>query len=121
MAALKTCLLVSNDPDDHQILFEAIKEITDDVVLTVVMDGEHIFEMLKTKKIHPDYLIIDTEMDGIGPAFLKQILSVDGTSKIPLIIYTDREVNEKLLPGSVSLSKQLSYSEIKSRLKEILR
>ena len=65
MMNLKTCLLVTDDPDDHQAFSEALSEISLNTILVVILDSKQASLLLKTKKLIPDYIFVDMSMQGI--------------------------------------------------------
>jgi hypothetical protein len=120
MAALKICLLISEDPDDHQILFEAIREISKNIVLTIILEGEQVFQILTDEKIIPDFIIIDTGMSKVTGSLVKQIMKIERLKDTPVITYTDDAANGANHPVELTLSKRLPYSEIRSKLKDVM-
>ena len=56
---LKTCLLVTDDADDHQAFTEAFNEISANTVVLIVLDSQKALELLKAKVHSPDYLFLD--------------------------------------------------------------
>jgi hypothetical protein len=59
MTILKTCLLLSDDPDDFQILGEGLKEVSNNIIILMCADGTQVGELLMQQHIKPDYLLID--------------------------------------------------------------
>lgn len=56
---LKLGLLISDDPDDYQILYEAFDEISSDVVILNVGNNPKAMRYLQANERKPDFLIID--------------------------------------------------------------
>jgi hypothetical protein len=120
MGALKICLLISEDPDDHQILFEAIQEISKNIALTILLEGDHLIQILTEETIKPDFIVVDTGMSRITGALVKQMVNLEKLKSIPVIIYTDDPSNVADHPVAMTMSKRLPYSEIRSKFKEIM-
>jgi DNA-binding NtrC family response regulator len=124
MSDLKTCLLISDDPDDHQTLSEGIKDATKNIILLSSMDVSQILKMLTSQKLIPDYIIVDFAMEELdGQGFLKTISENSDLTSISIIVYADRPLpteQMKLHKRLFFLSKQLKYSELQKALKTML-
>jgi hypothetical protein len=116
----KTCLLISEDPDDHQIIFEAIKEISSTLVLIIALDIEHLHEILKGQKIQPDYIIVDAGIRGIANNFLPQINHLEHLKNTPVIVCADDTARLADYSADLIISKRLPYSELKLKLRTAL-
>lgn len=111
---IKTCLVLSDDPDDHQILYDAISEISTDIALVILADPNHLQRMVDQRVLVPDYIVFDPDLlDG----YSDQLSSVSkNNTDIKLIAYSEDNVqNAKSIP----VSKRLPYSQLLSRLREI--
>lgn len=119
---LETCLLVTDDPDDQQVFSEALSEISPHVVLVVVPDSEKAIELLKAKKLIPDYVFLDLSMHGVKAGnFLKMLKSDEDLKRIPAVVYGgDGELeNAGDLDIAAVFSKDYNYSELRRFLKNI--
>ena len=112
--------MVSDDPDDHQLLSEAIKEVSENIILTIMMEDDHLFQVLAEEKIRPDFIVVDTAMKNTGKDFMSRLSSSAKLKNIPVIIYTDNTANTDHHPPDRVLSKRLTYREMRSKLKTIL-
>lgn len=120
---LETCLLVTDDPDDHQVFSEALSEISPGIVLVVVPDSEKALELLKAKKFIPDYIFLDLSMHGVrGYNFLRILKSDDDLKRIPAVVYGgDGELEDaRDVDIAAFFSKDYNYSELRRFLKDIL-
>ena len=52
---VKTCLLITDDPDDHQAFSEAFAEVSEETIVLIVLDSQKALEMLRAKKHVPDH------------------------------------------------------------------
>lgn len=123
MTTLKTCLLISDDPDDHFEFSEALHETSDDVVLLSVFDSQKILELLQQKKVIPDFIFLDLSVDGSILTKFSDFLRADKTySGTRLVPYgNDFAMGKPRSPNITSLpGKDFSYSELKEFLKGIL-
>lgn len=120
---LETCLLVTDDPDDHQVFSEALSEISPGIVLVVVPDSDKAIELLKAKKFIPDYIFLDLTMHGVrGYNFLKILKGDDDLKRIPAVVYGgDGELDDaRDVDIAAFFSKDYNYSELRRLLKDIL-
>lgn len=120
MRTLKICLLVSDDPDDHQLLFEAIKEISKEIVLTILLEGDHLIQALEDGKIQPDFIVLDTTAVNREVDLILKLGRSKKLKNIPIIIYADDADGKPDYPEDLILSKMLTYSELRSKLKTLL-
>jgi CheY-like chemotaxis protein len=121
---LETCLLVTDDPDDHQVFSEALSEISSGVILVVVPDSEQAIELLKAKKFIPDYIFLDLSMHGVrSNSFFKILKRDDELKRIPIIIYgNDGELqNAGDAHIAAFFNKDYNYSELRNFLREIIK
>ena len=119
---LKTCLLVTDDPDDHQAFSEAISEIAEEAIVLVVLDSQKALELLKSKTHLPHYIFLDLSMYGIRINSILSILREDPhLHAIQAIVYGeaqnfDRIENRKEL---TFFNKEYEYSELQKFLRTL--
>jgi CheY-like chemotaxis protein len=121
---LETCLLVTDDPDDHQVFSEALSEISSGIIPVVVGDSDKAIELLKAKKLIPDYIFLDLSMHGVrGNSFLKIVKNDDALKHIPVIVYGNGGELENTLDANIVtfFKKDYNYSELRNFLKEIIK
>lgn len=121
---VRTCLLITDDPDDHQAFSEALSEISAKTVVLIVLDGEKALELLKSKQLTPNFLFLDLSTNGIRiNTFLKTVESDPDLQQIPIVVYGDAQGLEKM-DGSenvVFFTKDYEYSELRNFLKEFVK
>jgi CheY-like chemotaxis protein len=122
---VKTCLLITDDPDDHQAFSEAFAEVSEDTVVLIVLDSQKAIEMLRARKHHPDFIFLDLSMHGIRiNTFLKYIKVEDGNLRdVPVVVYGDVSEFYKLEYSSdvTFFNKEYEYSELRDFLREFFR
>jgi CheY-like chemotaxis protein len=122
---VKTCLLITDDPDDHQAFSEAFAEISEATVVLIVLDSQKALEMLKSKRHEPDFIFLDLSMHGIKINTFLKYIKVDERSLniIPVVVYGDRPEFSKLEFASevTFFNKEYEYSELKDFLREFFR
>jgi CheY-like chemotaxis protein len=118
--ALQKCLLVTDDPDDHQAFTDALNEISDNAVVVVILDSLKALTLLLEKSFLPDYIFVDLSMNGIRiNSFLKRLRQEERLKKIPIVLYGDKgnyaatEEYELLF----FFKKDYDFSELKNLLK----
>jgi hypothetical protein len=120
---LKTCLLITDDPDDHQAFSEALSEISDNTILIVILDSKKASLLLREKKYTPDYIFVDLSMHGIHISeFMDGVSMGNAFKSIPTILYGEEEELKKVPQsyGKPFFSKDYNYAELRSFLMEVL-
>lgn len=120
MPSVKICLLVSDDPDDHHLLSEALSDISKNIVLTILLEGNYLLRLLEEEKIRPDFIIVDTTMETVGRSFITALNGIQKLENVPVIIYTEHAENLTDFPSKRVLSKRSTYSEMRTHLKRLL-
>jgi CheY-like chemotaxis protein len=121
--SVKTCLLVTDDPDDHQAFSEAFSEISAQAVVLIVLDSNKAVELLRTEKHVPDYLFVDLSMHGIEiRPFLKILRQQARLSRIPTVLYGEESVFDEIADrsGLLFFSKEYGYSGLRNFIKEFI-
>lgn len=121
---LKICLLVTDDPDDHQAFSEAISDISEKAIVLIILDSHKALELLKAKQQSPDYLFLDLSMHGIRiNSFLKVLKQDLVLGSLPTLVYGE-ELSFSKIDDPANLfffSKEYEYSALKNFLKEFIR
>jgi DNA-binding NarL/FixJ family response regulator len=123
MSTLKTCLLISDDPDDHFEFSEALQETAAQFILISVFDSHKVVDLLRMKRILPDYIFLDLSMGEPNDKALTELIeSQSNLQAIRLIRYGQDYTPKEKFSGNIStvLGKDFSYSELKQFLKRIL-
>ncbi len=120
---VKTCLLVTDDPDDHQAFSEAFSDVSREAIVLNVLDSVKALQLLKAQKYIPDYFFIDLSMHGIRiNAFLKIIGGDPTISKIPTVLYGHESDILEVEGGDAYLffDKEYGFTELRNFLKEFV-
>jgi DNA-binding response OmpR family regulator len=128
MANVKTCYIIDDDIDDQEFFIEAVNEIDSSITCYGAFNGEEALEKLKKGlPSHPDIIFIDLNMPRLnGKQCLAEIRKMDKYNKTPVIIYStssqQKDIDDTKRMGAAHfLTKPSSFSELRSRLAEILR
>jgi CheY-like chemotaxis protein len=120
----RTVLLVTDDPDDHHAISEAIADISDDTVVLNVLDSQQALKLLKSKMHTPDYLFLDLSMHGIKiNSFVAAIKSDEVLNTVPTVLYGEHIVFSTIERQSnvVFFNKDYDYSELKVFLSTLIK
>src|SRR5690606_20748319 len=117
---LRTCLLVSDDPDDHVMFTEVLHDISSDIVLINVMDALKAFRLLSSGRYHPDYLIVDASNAANDVAAFEQAPELE---RIPLVVYGEfPHVTTTTTSRAVAfLGNDLTYSRLRTMLAAVIK
>lgn len=121
---VKTCLLVTDDPDDHHAFSEAFSEISDDAVVLIVLDSQKALTLMKGRRHTPNYVFLDLSMHGIRVnTFLSAIRGSAELREMPTVVYGNEGDLEKIdqRDGLMFFSKQYEYSELREFLKKLFQ
>lgn len=122
---MKTCLLITDDPDDHQAFSEAFAEVSEETIVLIVLDSQKALEMLRAKKHSPDFIFLDLSMHGIRINTFLKFIKVEsvGLRQVPIVVYGDVTEFYKLEYFSevTFFNKEYEYSELRDFLKEFFR
>ena len=120
---VRTCLLISDDPDDHIEFSEALYEISTDTVLMTVSDVQKAVELLILRKCVPEYVFLNLGMADLNAAEFFSALSHDGIlTNISIIAFGEStEANTLEMSRAVKfIDDGLSFSELKKELRKAL-
>jgi PleD family two-component response regulator len=121
---VRTCFLITDDPDDHQAFSEALSEISSKTIVLIVLDSEKALELLKSKQLTPNFLFLDLSTNGMRiNTFLKAVESDIELRQIPTVVYGDAQGLEKMdrSENVVFFTKDYEYSELRNFLKEFVK
>lgn len=119
--ALKTCLLVTDDPDDHQAFSEALGELSDKAIVLIILDSQKALNLLMAKTHTPDYIFLDLSMQGIRiNSFLQEVRGDVELRSIPTVVYGDIAslYTIESVEGVTFFDKDYEYSQLKSFLRD---
>ena len=120
---VRTCLLISDDPDDHMELSEALNEISKDTVLVAVAHPEKALAMLGLKRCIPDYIFLNLAVNGFSPDVFFATLDADvELMNVRVIAYGEIPDFEKLNKHRVTgfINSDVSYTELRESLGKIM-
>src|SRR5687768_13007068 len=93
----RTCLLVTDDPDDQSEFSEALYEVSADAILLSVVNSKKAIELLKSKTHIPNYIFLDLSLPDLDlSAFIIEINRKKELKEIPLIVYGEHSEYEKV-------------------------
>ena len=120
---VRTCLLVSDDPDDHVEFTEALYEIASDIVVLVVSDTGRAAELILSGRHVPDILIVDLAVNGFNhDDFFSSLAKDAGFASLTILAYGDAGEFEKIKSPRISafMERDSAYSEIRGFLRKVL-
>lgn len=117
---VRTCLLISDDPDDHTEFSEAIYEISDDVVLLSVSHIRKATDLLASGKCVPEFILLNLAIPEFDPDGFFGILNDDPVFKRVQVIAYGEAVGIRSPRVQVMLDHDLSYSELKKSLGKVM-
>ncbi len=117
---VRTCLLISDDPDDHVELSEALYEISDDTVLITVSDVSKAMDLLTANKCVPEFILLNLIISGLViQEFLNALDKNPALSHVRIIAYGESETIQSARFTAI-LDADLTYSELKEALKKLI-
>lgn len=124
---LLNILLADDDADDRLFFKEAMEEINIDTMVSVVNDGQELFEYLNEPLNHlPDLLFLDINMPGkSGLECLRELRQDSRFNDMLIIMYStsgaDKDVEEAYRYGAnIYLKKPGDFAQLKARLANVL-
>jgi CheY-like chemotaxis protein len=120
---VKTCLLVSDDPDDHQSFSEVSSEISAGAVVLIILDSQKAIHFVKTTTQRLDCIFLDLSMQGIRVnSFLKIVREDPELRSSKIIVYGEEPDFIKIgdPKGLIFFKKDYDYPELKDFLKNFM-
>ena len=120
-------LLIDDDPEDCEMLAEAIGQTESNTTCTMLHDGEQALEYLMHSEVLPSLIFLDVNMPGMnGSECLVRIKSQPTLKHLPVIIYTTTasEADEEKylrLGASYVIKKPNTYAAIKNQVQVLLK
>jgi CheY-like chemotaxis protein len=118
-------LLVDDDTDDSDLIFEVLKEVDSDVKYTYAMEGPEALTMLE-KGYTPHIIFLDINMPGMnGWQCLTKLKSSDRSKDVPVIMYSTssypHEIEKAFQLGALAFfTKPNHYSLLKKNIQIVL-
>jgi len=119
----KTCLLVTDDPDDQVQFSEALNGISSDTILISVSDSRKALTLIKKDILRPTFIFFDLSLGQVKPGkFLSEIKKMK-LQTVTLVVYGKRKdvENRGLGKGVIFLDRSYSYNELQDFLSDLLR
>lgn len=119
---VKTCLLVTDDADDHHTFSEAIGNICSDVVVLIIVDPAKAIKAITSSHLLPEYLLLDMDANGMDTLNVESVLEeIYYVKKIPTLLYgSSQNLKAVQRNPSVQMDKDFEYSELVQKLKDFL-
>ncbi len=118
-------LLIDDDTDDSDLLYEALKEIDSSVQYEYASDGPEALSMLE-RIDRPDLIFLDINMPGMsGWQCLSKIKAMEAFKDIPVIMYSTSsyqyEIDKAFELGALSFfTKPNHYKLLKKNIQLLL-
>lgn len=118
-------LLVDDDSDDSDLIFEVLSEIDSSVKYRYAMDGPEALNLLEEDYI-PSIIFLDINMPGMnGWQCLTKLKSNDQFKHIPVVMYStssyQHEIEKAFELGALAFfTKPNHYSLLKKNIKVVL-
>ena len=119
---LRTCLILSDDPDDHIEISEAIYEVSGNAAVMFMSDAEKAIELILLRNIMPDIIIVDTALDGFNrDLFFETIQHDHHLSAVTVVAYgaTDELSHWDHPNVCVFLENDISYTALRNTLSNL--
>jgi CheY-like chemotaxis protein len=127
MPGQTSVLIIDDDPDDRELLIEAIKEFDPGTICNEATGSLDALKILSTDQILiPDYIFLDLNMPLMnGKECLAEIMKIPHIDESKVVIYTtsqrEDDARELLAMGAVFfLIKPSVFSELKMAVQYIL-
>ena len=122
----QTILLIDDDPDDIQILQDAIASLGEKRIFQTAGSRAQVYELLQNMQTIPDLVFLDLNMPGVTDTELLQKLKTsDATRAIPIVLYSTHpnEVMRQIAKPYTAeyyIQKPSDYKELVALLKQII-
>lgn len=120
---VKTCLLISDDPDDHIEFSEALNEISEECVMITVSDVRNAIDLLLHKKCLPEFVLLNLGIADFSSDDFFNALDGDVLFKnIRIIAYGDTVDSETADLSRINrfIGSDLGFSELKKKLESVM-
>jgi len=117
---IKTCLLVTDDYDDHQAFSEAASEISEGAIVLIILESQKALHLLKTKSNFFDYIFLDLLMPDIRINSFLKVIQQEANATGTIIVYGDEGSFTKIENPAelIYFKKDYKYSELRDFLKK---
>ncbi len=86
---VKSIMLIDDDLDEHDLFLEALRELSDNIVLAQAFDGSDALAQLQACATLPDLIFLDINMPmQSGFDTLRLLKAMRACSRIPVVMYS---------------------------------
>ena len=120
---VKTCLLISDDPDDHIEFSEALNEVSEQFVMITVSDVGKAIDFLVHKKCVPELVLLNLGIaDFSSHAFFCALDGDPLLQDIRIVAYGDTVDSQNVELSRVNrfIHNDVTFSELKKELASIV-
>ena len=121
-----TILYADDDPEDCELIFEALNDIDPSISCIVANDGSEALKILRQSKKLPDYIFLDINMPVMdGKECLAKLKNDSRLREIPVIICSTTTNTEEIgklytLGAFDFISKANSFTELCKSLDQVI-
>lgn len=116
---IRTCLVISEDPDDHIEFSEALYEISDDIVVISVSDVRKAVDLLMLKRCIPDFIFLNGGIGDLEPDRFFGALNGEPLLKDVKVIAYGESMSLRSPRVTATIESDLSFSELKGALRRV--
>ena len=120
-------LIIDDDPDDQDLLIEALMSIDPSIECFTALNGQEALTKLETRALpHPSLIFLDLNMPRVdGRRCLHELKKNPKFKSIPVVIYTtsseEKDKDDMKQLGAMDyMVKQFNFSLLKKQLRQIL-
>lgn len=119
---MRTCLLISDDPDDYAEFSEALYEIARDTVLIAVADANRAAELLAAGTCVPEFVFLNRSVNGTETSNLFAVLSQPRLHEVKLFVWGDLRglPDAERLRITSSFDLDMTFAALKELLRSIV-
>ena len=97
MDRVLSILLVEDDPDDIELMHDALKDNNIPFMLETIKQGDAVLPYLEKANAHPDVIVLDLNLPKMhGREVLKGIKTNPGIAHIPVVILTTSSAKKEI-------------------------
>src|SRR5690606_10018961 len=120
---VRTCLLITDDPDDYFEYSEAMYEVAEDSVVLMVSDVAKATDLLLLRRCIPELVLLSTNIAGLRPEFLFETLAqLPEFSHVRVVGFGEHPEVLEAFKGQVFAfgPTAMGYSELKEFLSRLI-
>jgi response regulator RpfG family c-di-GMP phosphodiesterase len=94
------CMLIDDDPDDHEIFLMALQNIAPRITCIIESDAKKALENLRSFVKPPQYIFVDMNMPRMsGKEFIVEFRKNQHLNSVQLVAYSSSSLEKDLLLG----------------------